>query len=177
MKPLVVRGMVLTLLLAPLCGGAAEVKLKKESEKSSHSVEMRVDVPPYAVPPGAYYGTPYPPWFYPYAYPQASPPGYIHGTPPAPPDGAAGVPAQERYAAGHVIVLVDPVGAEVKLDGLKLTQRPDLSYAFGVLEGAHKILVAAEGYEQYEKNLEVLGGRGMFLTIRLTPLAATPAAR
>jgi hypothetical protein len=78
---------------------------------------------------------------------------------------------------GQIIILVEPVSAEVFLDGLRLNRRDDLSYAVGLLEGPHQVKVQARGYAAQDRTINVLGGRGMFLTIRLTPLAETPAQR
>ena len=75
---------------------------------------------------------------------------------------------------GQIIILVDPVSAEVFLDGLRLDQRDDLSYAAGLIEGRHRVEVAAEGYIDYDKTINVSGGRGKFLTIRLTPKVQAP---
>jgi hypothetical protein len=83
------------------------------------------------------------------------------------PGSEAGVPP-----VGHVVLIVDPVTAEVTLDGLRLTQRADLSYAVGVIEGSHVVRVAAEGFEPHERRLDVRRGVGMMVTVRLTPSEA-----
>lgn len=154
--------------------GAAELNLKKSGDKADASIKLRVEAPPYQAPPGSHlYGAPYPPphaYYYPYPYPYPYPPPY-------PPAAAAPAPMEQaRYDAGHVIVLVDPVSAEVYFDGVRLKQRDDLSYAVAVLEGRHVLHVAARGYEPYEKPIEVLGGRGMFVTVRLIPAGTPPPA-
>lgn len=160
-------GLALVALLLPaLSAPAAEMTLKKEGDKRDTSIKLRAEAPSYRAPPGSYlYGGPYPapqPYYYPFPY---APPY------PYPPAATAPMPVdKQRYDAGHVIVLVDPVGAEVYFDGLRLKQRDDLSYAVAVLEGRHVLRVAAQGYETYEKPLEVLGGRGAFVTVRLNPV-------
>lgn len=164
--------LVVMLSLSPvLCARAAEMTLKKEGDKGGQSIKLRAEVPSYAAPPGSYlYGGPYPaphPYYYPYPYPSPYPYPPAAAAPAAPME-------QPRYDAGHLIVLVDPVGAEVYLDGLRLKQRDDLSYAVAVLEGRHVLRVAAPGYETYEKPLEVLGRRGAFVTVRLTPAGRQP---
>ncbi len=160
------------LLCLASTAGAAELNLKKSGEKADASIKLRVEAPSYQAPAGSHlYGAPYPPP-HPYYYPYPYPPPYPYTPPPA----AAPAPMEQpRYDAGHIILLVDPVGAEVYLDGLRLKQRDDLSYAVAVLEGRHVLKVASQGFETYEKPIEVLGGRGAFLTVRLSPLAA-PAA-
>lgn len=157
--------LVALVLLPAVSVLAAEMTLKKQDEKADTSIKLRAGVPSYAAPPGSYlYGGPYPPpHAYYYSYPYPAPPSY-------PPPAVAPAPLEQpRYDAGHVIVLVDPVGAEVYFDGLRLKQRDDLSYAVAVLEGRHVVKVAAQGYKTYEKPIEVLGGRGMFVTVRLLP--------
>jgi hypothetical protein len=164
-------GLALVALLLPaLSAPAAEMTLKKEGDKRDTSIKLRAEAPSYRAPPGSYlYGGPYPPphsYYYPFPYP-----------PPYPYPPAAPAPApmeQQRYDAGHVIVLVEPISAEVYFDGLRLKQRDDLSYAVAVLEGRHVLRVAAKGYETYEKPLEVMGGRGAFVTVRLSPAGGQP---
>lgn len=154
--------------------GADKLKLQKDGK----TVELNAPAPSYGPPPMGYiYGGPYPapyPYYpYPPPYMYAPPPGE-NRAPPAPGNTTAG---QEHIPVGQIIILTDPVSAEVFLDGLRLTQRDDLSYAVGLLEGRHKVKVQAQGYVAYDKTIDVLGGRGKFLTIRLTPLAETPAKR
>jgi hypothetical protein len=50
---------------------------------------------------------------------------------------------------GQIIILTDPVSAEVFLNGLRLNQRNDLSYAVGLLGGPHRVKVEAEGSERH----------------------------
>ena len=165
MKPATtsVTGIALAALLVALPAGADKLKLQKDGK----TVELNAQAPSYGPPPTGYiYGGPYPapyPYYpYPPPYMYAPPPGE-NRAPPSPEDG------QEHIPVGQIIILTDPVSAEVFLDGLRLTQRDDLSYAVGLLEGRHKVKVRAEGYGAYDKTIDVLGGRGMFLTIRLKP--------
>lgn len=171
-----VTGIALAALLAvAMPAGADKLKLQKDGK----TVELNAQAPSYGPPPtghiyGGSYPAPYP--YYPYGWPPpymyAQPPGE-NRMPPAPQDHASG---QEQIPVGQIIILTDPVSAEVFLDGLRLTQRDDLSYAVGLLEGQHKVKVQAGGYATYDKNLNILGGRGMFLTIRLNRSEAAPAA-
>jgi hypothetical protein len=172
-----VTGIALAALLAvAMPAGADKLKLQKDGK----TVELNAQAPSYGPPPtGHIYGGPYPaPYpYYPYGWPPPymyAPPAGGNRAPPAPGNSTAG---QEQIPVGQIIILTDPVSAEVFLDGLRLTRRDDLSYAVGLLEGRHKVKVQAMGYVAYDKTIDVLGGRGMFLTIRLTPLAETPAAR
>lgn len=157
-------GLVACALSLPvLCAQAAEMTLRKGG-KDGASVRLRVEAPSYEARPGVQlYGGPYP-VPYPYYYP---PPLY-----PAPDAHAPSSPApapQPVSVAGHVILLVDPLAAEVHLDGVRLNRRDDLSYGIAVLEGRYLLRVAAPGFETHEQALEVSGGRGMFVTVRLAP--------
>ena len=90
---------------------------------------------------------------------------------PAPPLPAASAGA-EQPPVGHIVVVVNPVGAQVTLDGVRLTQRTDLSYAVGVLEGRHVVRVSAQGFEAHSRTLDVQRGVGLFVTVRLAPVEA-----
>lgn len=101
------------------------------------------------------------------------------------PYGMSGPPARaqsiapagpEQPPVGHIVVVVNPVGAQVTLDGVRLTQRTDLSYAVGVLEGRHLIRVSAPGFEAHDRALDVQRGVGLFVTVRLAPVEAEKKA-
>ena len=161
-------------VLSIVCGPGVAGNLRLE--KDGKTVDLTVRVPSYGPPPAGFiYGgahpAPYP--FYLYGWP----PSFIY----APRPGEVGAPVptdsndgQEHIPVGQIIILVDPVSAEVFLDGLRLNQRDDLSYAAGLIEGRHRVEVEAEGYIDYDKTINVSGGRGKFLTIRLTPKVQTP---
>ena len=164
-------GIALAAFWVVMPAGADKLKLEQDRK----TVELNAPAPSYGPPPTGYiYGGPYPAP-YPY-YPYGWPPPYMHAPPPgenrAPPSPEAG---REHIPVGQIIILVDPVSAEVFLDGLRLTRRDDLSYAVGLLEGQHKVKVQAKGYGAYDKTINVLGGRGMFLTIRLKPSGSSSA--
>jgi len=169
--------MLAALATAGAVAAAADVKIEKENQGSRSRIELRIDAPSFGAQPRGYiYGDPIPPP-YPYYYP---PPYPFYGYPApqgAPSPGMPQVPAPtqsapQQYSVGHIIIVVDPVGAEVSLDGLRLTQRSDLSYAVGVLEGSQVVRVTASGFEPHERTLEVRGGIGMFLTVRLVLVGA-----
>ena len=69
--------------------------------------------------------------------------------------------------AGHIQLVVDPVDATVYIDGYKVMQRPDLSYTFNLLEGRHRLQVVREGFKPYDQPLDVPGGGGFVLGVRL----------
>ena len=167
---------VAVLLAVSVPAAAGKLKLEKDGK----TVELNAEAPSYGSSPrGHIHDGPHPAP-YPY-YPYGWPPPYLYAPPPgenrAPPVSPDSTDGQEHIPVGQIIILVDPVSAEVFLDGLRLTQRDDLSYAVGLLEGRHKVKIQAEGYVTHDKTINVLGGRGKFLTIRLTPLAETPATR
>lgn len=156
--------LLLLLVVSPVMAGE-KIRIDQKGKNSRGSVELQVEPPSYGQAPGGpIYGGPYPPppyWYYPY-YPWPPPQGYY------PP------PAPEAYQsplipAGRLIVLVDPVSAEVSVDGLRLTQRSDLSYEVGLLVGKHKVTVQAEGFQSYEEAVDIPGGQHIFRTIRLSP--------
>ncbi len=146
------------------------------SDKGVHATDRMRDLtvePPSFGPPqrGHIYGGPYPPpypYSYPYPYPPYPYPAYPWSPPPsyyAPPSG--GPYDQQVIPAGRVALLVDPVSAEVFVDGHPLTQRSDLSYEVGLLVGKHTVLVRKQGYVPYEETLEISAGQRLMLTIRL----------
>lgn len=159
--------LLLLLAVSPVTFGG-EIRIEKKGKNSRSSVDLQVEAPSYSpAPEGSIYGGPYPPppyWYYPYPqYPWPPPQGYY------PP------PSQEEHQsqlipAGRLILLVDPVSAAVSVDGLRLTQRSDLSYEVGLLVGKHKVLVQAEGYESYEEAVNIPGGQHILRTIRLSPV-------
>jgi hypothetical protein len=144
---------------------SAEVRLGQKGQKSRSSTELSVEAPSYGrAPGGTIYGGPTdppPPYgYYPYPYyPWPPPQGYY---PPA------SEPPSQLIPAGRLIVLVDPVDAEVWVDGLRLGQNNDLSYEVGLLVGTHTLTVRAEGYDPHEEEIDIRGGRHVFRTVRLS---------
>lgn len=141
---------------------AAALGIQPAAADERARLHLQVQAPSYGPAPQGYlYGGPLPP-----PYPYYAPYPY-YGYVPQPP---APQPPQHSEI-GHLIIVVEPVGAQVSLDGVRLAQRPDLSYAVGVLEGPHRLRVSADGFEPHERPLDVRGGVGSILTIRLQPLA------
>jgi hypothetical protein len=159
----------LLLLLAgsPVAAGE-KIRIEKKGENSRSSVDLQVEAPSYSpAPEGSLYGGPYPPppyWYYPYPYYPWPPPQGHYPTHPQEEHQSQLIPA------GRLILLVDPVSAEVSVDGLQLTQRSDLSYEVGLLIGKHKVLVQAEGYEPHVEAVNIPGGQHILRTIRLNPV-------
>ena len=135
-------------------------------------------------PGGVIYDRRYPPpGVYPYYVVPAPPPYYRHPHMPYPPYAPQHPPyyayppyhepevpwyrGEAPIPAGRVSVLVDPLDAEVFIDGHPIGRRPDLTYEAGLLQGRYTVEVRAEGYEPYEKNIAVRGGEVISMTIRL----------
>ncbi|MFB3819032.1 MAG: hypothetical protein ACE147_15320 [Candidatus Methylomirabilales bacterium] len=125
---------------------------------------------------------PPPPWVYPAPwwaqYPAACPPGYAcppvapqpywPATPyPMPAPQAGSVYPAAVNPAGRLLILVNPVDAEVYVDGVRLQQREDLSYEVGLLAGPHQLEVRKDGYKAFSKRLDILPGGGMYVPIAL----------
>lgn len=80
-----------------------------------------------------------------------------------------GVEAAGADQIGHLIVIVEPVSAEVRLDGVRLQRQPDLSYVATVLAGKHRLEVRARGYARFLQTFDLEAGRGLMLPVRLVP--------
>ncbi len=124
------------------------------------AVPLPVPVP-VPVPVPGYYGAPVP---YGYgAYPYGGY-GYPYGYPGSQPFG------NEPYTgpkAGHIQLVVDPVDAQVFIDGHEVKQQSDFTYVVNLLEGQHRLQIAREGYKPYDQPLDVPGGGGFVLAVRL----------
>lgn len=100
-----------------------------------------------------------PPYYYPYPPPYQYHPYY----PPERPWYEKEMP----IPAGRVMLLVEPMQAEVFVNGYPLKRHPDLSYEVSLLEGEHQIEITAEGYGIYRRSIEIRGNERIRLTIRL----------
>jgi hypothetical protein len=142
----------------------AEIQLRQQGKKGQSAAELSVEAPSYGrAPGGTIYGGPYPPpyGYYPYPYyPWPPSQGYY---PPA------FEPPSQLIPAGRLFVMVDPVDAEVFVDGLRLRQNSDLSYEVGLLVGQHKLTVRAEDYQPFEEAIDIPAGQHVVRTVRLTP--------
>lgn len=164
-------------LAAPVVGTAGGSK--KTPGSSAKPPRRQLDIPPapsFGPPQQGYiYGGPYPPPYplyspygaypyapYPYApYPWTPPPAY----PPSGPDAYS----SSVIPAGRLALIIDPVSAEVFVDGHRLTQHADLSYEVGLLVGSHTVSVKKDGYEPFEQAVEIPPNQRVMLTIRLQP--------
>lgn len=152
------------LIWAAQIAWGADIRLSEPGKKGRSAAELSVEAPSYGPPPaGTIYGGPYPPpyGYYPYPYyPWPPPQSY---SPPA------SEPRSQLIPAGRLIILADPVDAEVLVDGLRLRQNNDLSYEVGLLVGKHTLTVRADGYDPYEEAVDIPGGQHVFRTVRLSP--------
>ena len=108
--------------------------------------------------------------YYPPSYSHPGWPGYYPPYPYYPPNYEARKPWYEGeppIPAGRLVMLVDPVEAKTYVNGYPLQRHPDLSYEVGLLEGEHRIEVAAEGYVSHKRTIRIRGGERLRLTIRL----------
>lgn len=69
--------------------------------------------------------------------------------------------------AGRVVMLVDPIQAQVFVNGYAIQRQADLTYEAGLLHGKHQIEVKADGYAPYQQAVNIQGGEMIRLTIRL----------
>jgi len=92
---------------------------------------------------------------------------YVYGPPLTHSYYQHGMGGMNVIRAGHIHLIVDPVDARVYIDGYKVMQRPDRSYTLNLLEGRHRLQVVREGCTPYDHPLDVPGGGGLVLEIRL----------
>lgn len=69
--------------------------------------------------------------------------------------------------AGRVMLLVEPLQAQVYVNGYPLQRQADLTYEAGLLKGEHQIEVTAQGYLAYRRTVQIHGSELIRLTIRL----------
>lgn len=100
--------------------------------------------------PGAY---PSPPYFsQPYLQPGAPTP--------------SAYPPQVK-PAGRLVILTNPIDADVYVDGVRLQQQSNLSYDVGLLAGRHQVDIRKEGFKPFSYKAEIPPGGGMVLPVEL----------
>ena len=72
--------------------------------------------------------------------------------------------------AGELQIMVRPSHAQVFVDGYEVEKENDLSYAIGLLTGAHSVKVIAEDYEPHCEEVQIEKGKKKVLSIALTSL-------
>lgn len=129
----------------------------QQSEEGLRETRRAIKTPTGApVPAPSWWGWPA------YPYPQA--PGAPYPQMPQPSASPYPIPVNP---AGRVLILVNPVDAEVYVDGVRLQQQADLSYEIGLLAGPHHLQVRKEGFQPYSQRLEIVPGSGLYLPIAL----------
>src|SRR3989338_1337037 len=79
----------------------------------------------------------------------------------------------EVKPAGRILIQVEPLDAEVYVDGRKLQQLPDLSFQAGLFAGVHHIDIIKQGYEKFSEDVTVYPGGGLVIPVKLKELSAT----
>lgn len=69
--------------------------------------------------------------------------------------------------AGRITVTVQPLDAEVFVDGYQLKSKEDLTYEIGLLTGIHRVDVKKDGYKPYSIEVLVEADRTIPLAIEL----------
>ena len=125
---------------------------------------------PYTPPYGSPYVAPIPP--YGAVTPYAMPYGY-GGLPPYGGQHASGESPSTSpiLRAGRIQVRVEPIGAEVYIDGGPVPVQADGSHVINLLAGRHHLQVLHKGFKPHEQELSVMGGSGVVITLQLEPTA------
>lgn len=113
---------------------------------------------PIPVPVPGYYGTPTPYGYGGYPYGGYGSP---YGSQPF------GTQPYTGPKAGHIQLVVDPVDAQVFIDGHEVKQQSDFTFVVNLLEGQHRLQIARDGFKPYDQPLDVPGGGGYVLAVRL----------
>jgi hypothetical protein len=175
--PLLLALLMLLPASAALAADAATSEAMRQSEQARRAVQWPS---PYAWGyPGPWWGWPGPgpaacapgqpcPPAYPYPPPAAAPyPGVPVAPYPQAPQAPASPYPMHVNPAGRMLILVNPVDAEVYVDGVRLQQQSDLSYEVGLLAGPHQVDVKKDGYKAYSRRVDIVPGGGMYLPIAL----------
>ena len=104
---------------------------------------------------------------YPFRYPYY--PGYGYGYPYHyyPKEEKSPYSDLDIKSAGELIITVEPLEADVLVDGYVLMPDENLTYSIGLLTGEHQVEVKAQGYKTYLKDIEIQPGKGITLSIQI----------
>jgi hypothetical protein len=115
-------------------------------------------VPYWQNPNSPYYQPYYSPYYYPYG-------GYHPGS------GADTSPyPTEVKPAGKLFIQIEPLDAQVMVDGYTLKQKDDLTYEVGLFTGTHHVQAQKEGFKPYKVDVEIQAGMGTLITVVLEKL-------
>jgi hypothetical protein len=113
---------------------------------------------PYWQNPNSPYYQPYYPYYYPYG-------GYYPGS------GANTSPyPTDVKPAGRLFIQIEPLDAQVMVDGYSLKQKDDLTYEVGLFTGTHHVEAQKEGFKNYKVDVDIQPGMGTLITIVLEKL-------
>ncbi|HLE59953.1 MAG TPA: PEGA domain-containing protein [Thermoanaerobaculaceae bacterium] len=120
-------------------------------------------------PPPPAWAPYYPPWWGwgwggpgPYPPPPYLSQPYLQPGAPTPP----AYPLQVK-PAGRLVVLTNPIDADVYVDGVRLQQQPNLSYDVGLLAGPHQVDIRREGFKPFSYKADIPPGGGIVLPVEL----------
>ena len=104
---------------------------------------------------------------YPFRYPYY--PGYGYGYPYHyyPKEEKSPYSDLDIKSAGELIITVEPLEADVLVDGYVLMPDENLTYSIGLLTGEHQVEVKAQGYKPYSEDIEIRPAKSKTLSIKL----------
>jgi hypothetical protein len=116
---------------------------------------------PYWQNPNSPYYQPYYP-YYPYYNPYGGPQygGSANASP---------YPTEVK-PAGRLFIQIEPLDAEVTVDGYMLKQKDDLTYEVGLFTGTHHVEAKKEGFKSYKVDVDIQPGMGTLVTVVLEKL-------
>jgi hypothetical protein len=113
---------------------------------------------PYWQNPDSPYYQPYYPYYYPYG---GHYPGSRTDVSPYPTD---------VKPAGRLFIQIEPLDAQVMVDGYTLRQKDDLTYEVGLFTGTHHVEAVKDGFKSYKVDVDIQPGMGTLITVVLEKL-------
>lgn len=118
-----------------------------------------------------WWGWVWPGWGAPMPYPPASyfpaPAPYPSSPYQLPPSTSSPNYPPQIKPAGRLLILSNPIDAEVYVDGVRLQQQPNLSYDVGLLAGPHQVDIRKDGFKPFSYKADIPPGGGMVLPVEL----------
>ena len=78
----------------------------------------------------------------------------------------------EVKPAGRILIQVEPLDAEIYVDGRKLQQLPDLSFQAGLFAGTHHVDIIKQGYKKFSEDVTIYPGGGLVIPVKLEKIDA-----
>ena len=66
--------------------------------------------------------------------------------------------------AGRLFIQIEPLDAQVTVDGYALKQKEDLTYEVGLFTGVHHVEIRKEGFQTYKADVDIQPGMGTLIT-------------